>query len=84
MTLDDSTFAITETALQARDSMRREDMVVALRQGVHFWIAGATFRVSGPSDDLLLDAETICGWTPVHCGLCGVDNNDDPKCYAGE
>jgi len=79
---NDTFLTVTRQELSQRIDERIAEMGEAQKKGVHFWIAGALFRMSGPSQDsIMLDHENVCGYTPVHCAICGVDNNDDPRCH---
>ena len=82
MTIDQSLISLTAGAMNARDERRQADMQVAIQEGRHFWVAMPLFRVSGPSDDVMLDAENICGYVRIHCAICGVETNDDPICHS--
>jgi hypothetical protein len=70
----------TREALDAKIEQRMADMEQAAAEGRHFWLAGAIYRVDGPVETALLDHENLCGYTPIHCAICGVLTNDDPVC----
>jgi len=75
----------TITALSAKSEQRIEDQLEAQHKGVHFWICGVIYRVSGPTEFAMLDPENMCGYRDIHCAICGTETDDDPLCpgYCG-
>jgi len=66
--------------LEIKNEQRIADQLEAQRNGVHFWICGALFRMSGPTEDAILDTENMCGFMGIHCAICGATSNDEPLC----
>lgn len=78
--MTDTYITHTREALDAKIEQRMVDMENAQENGHHFWLAGALYRVSGPSEVAMLDHENVCGYIPIHCALCDARTNDDPAC----
>lgn len=76
----DQFLTVDQDVLKSRTEARFVDQLSAQIRGQHFWIAGMIYRVNGPSDDVVLDAENLCGYTQVHCAICGAETNDNPTC----